>query len=164
MKNNDLNFKSPELNNLILFEPITNEYFRLGVGPYTDEAKKEIFERLIETEYEYKIVSKSTENLINDYEILEIKKIWSKSSMDINFIDDILEKYGREKVEMIQDSFDIINSKYEMKLKKKLNDHGLDYSLLNKLVLKEKDLLAKDNRKEILKDISSIFNSDSINF
>jgi len=53
LKKNNLNFKSPELGKIILFDHITGDYFRLGVGPYTDDAKKEIFEKLIKTESEF---------------------------------------------------------------------------------------------------------------
>lgn len=164
MKKEGLNFKSPELSKIIMYDHITDDYYKLGVGPFTDEAKKEIFERLIETEYMYNIFAKDKFSLITDDEIIEIKKLWSKSAIDNAYIDEVMEKYGRAKVELIKDSFEMVNAKYESKLKKKLKDKNLEFDIVNKLLLKEKDFLAKENRKELQHDISLIFNADKINF
>lgn len=164
MKENNLNFKSPELARIIMVDHITNEYYKLGVGPFTDEAKQEIFEKLIETEYLYNQNSENKIQLITDKEIIEIKKMWVKSAIDVNFIDSVLNKYGRGKIELIRDSFEIVNSRYEIKLKKKLKEKKLEFDVVNKLLIKEKDLLAKENRKEIQHYISLIFNSDKINY
>ena len=74
LKENGLTFKSPELSNLVLRDEITGDYERLGTGPFTDEAKKMIFERLMEVEFNLNQSQKSHFELITDGEILEIKK------------------------------------------------------------------------------------------
>lgn len=164
LKANNLTFKSNELGKLILHDHITNDYFKLGVGPYTDDAKKEIFERLISTEYEFNKDSRVNTLLITDEEILEIKKLWKKNSLDIKFIDDTLKKYNRKSVYFIQDSFDRTNDKYSSELKKMIKKQGLEFEVLNRLVMKERELLVKENREEIMNEISSIFNADKRNY
>ncbi len=166
IKKNNYTFKSKELAQIILYDRITGEYSRLGVGPFTDEAKIEILEKLLETEYKFNCHVGINEKiqLISDIEILEIKKIWNKNGMSETTIDKLLEKYARNKIVLLKDSFEIVNQKYESKLKKKLKTYKLEYEIVNKLLLKEKDLLAKDDRKEIQNEIEALFNADRRNF
>jgi len=164
LKKNNLNFKSPELGKIILFDHITGDYFRLGVGPYTDDAKKEIFEKLIKTESEFNRNLEQKTLLITNEEILEIKRMWKKNSLDIKFVDDVMKKYGRKPVYFIEDSFAKTNDKYAAELKKMIKKQGLEFEVLNQLVLKERELLVKENRDEIMNEISSIFNADKRNY
>lgn len=164
LKNNNLNFNSPELGKIILFDHITGDYFRLGVGPYTDEAKKEIFEKLIKTESDFNKNLEQKTLLITNEEILEIKRMWKKNSLDIKFIDDVMKKHGRKPVYFVEDSFAKTNDKYAAELKKMIKKQGLEFEVLNQLVLKERELLVKENRDEIMNEISSIFNADKRNY
>ena len=165
MVQNNLSFKSSELSYLILKDRITDEYYKIGDGPFTDEARKEIFKRLIETEKKYNEGIKTEPiQLISDVEIIEIKKIWKKNSIDTKFIDEVLISNGRKPVNLVQDSFEKINEKYESKIKKILKEKSLDYELVNKLVLSEKDMLGKEDRKSMQDIIYSAFNADKINY
>jgi len=90
--------------------------------------------------------------------------MWKKNSLDIKFVDDVMKKYGRKPVYFIEDSFAKTNDKYAAELKKMIKKQGLEFEVLNQLVLKERELLVKENRDEIMNEISSIFNADKRNY
>ena len=164
LKRNNLNFKSPELANIVLRDEITGNYERIGTGPFTDEAKKMIFEKLIYTETEFNQQTKHHFDLISDAEIAEIKKIWSKTTLGVSFIDQILEKYSRKPVKIAFDAFEVINAKYEKNLKKVLKKNDLDFEIINKLVVAERENTGKTDRTSIQNTIMSIFNADKDNY
>ena len=164
LKEKGLTFKSQELSKIILIDRITKEYYKIGVGSFNDEAKKLIFYKLIETEHEYNKRSKNRCKLITDKEIDEIKKKWIKSSMDIEYIDNTLEKFGRKKVTFIQDAFELNTRNYEGLLKEILQKRGLDYETLNKLVRQEREAISKANKDEMQAYIEEALNSDKVNF
>ena len=164
LKANNLSFKSPELANLILRDEITGNYERLGTGPFTDDAKKLIFEKLIEVE---KNINESQERhfeLITDEEIAEIKKLWSKSTIGTSFIDETLKKNNRKPVNIVLDSFEITNKKYERILKQVLKKNGLDYEIVNKLIVAERENIGRNDRSNMQNAIMSVFNADKDNF
>lgn len=164
LKNNNLTFKSTELASLVLRDEITGDYERLGTGPFTDDAKKLIFEKLIDVESGLNKARNDKFELITDGEIIEIKKLWSKTTMGISFIDEVLEKYGRKPVKIVQDSFEITNKKYEKNLKSVLKKGNLDYEIVNKLVVAERENLGKADRSDMQNTIMTIFNADKDNF
>ena len=164
LKENKLTFKSPELANLVLRDDVTGNYERLGTGPFTDEAKKMIFERLMEVEYNLNLSQDKHFELITNQEIAEIKKLWSKTTLGISFIDEVLEKYNRKAVDIVLDAFEITNKKYETVLKRILKKTDLDYEIINKLVIAEKENLGKVDRTEMQNVIMSVFNADKDNF
>lgn len=164
LKANKLTFKSPELANLVLRDEITGDYERLGTGPFTDEAKMMILEKLIEVEYNLNKSQSKHFELITDEEILEIKKLWAKTTIGIQFIDDLLEKYERKPVEIVLDAFEITNKKYEKILKTVLKRDGLDYEIVNKLIVAERENLGKTDRTNMQNSILSVFNADKDNY
>ena len=164
MAEQHLTFKDSKMAKVILKDSVTGNYYRIGTGPFNSKAKKEIFFNLIETEYKYREKCNAKIQLITDDEILEIKKQWIKSSMDVDYIDKVMDKFNRDKVEIIQDSFEIINQKYELKLKGVLEKNNLDYEILNTLIQQEKELSLKTDRKEMLSFIDSTFKSDKVSF
>lgn len=165
MKKNKLSFKDPKMAYLILFDRINGEYSRLGTGPYNEKAREEIFYKLIETEHKYNEMTKQSVHLIEDGEIEEIKKIWLRSSFDVAFIDSVLKEFKREKVEIVQDAFELMNAKYEKTMRNILAKNNLDYEVLNALVLKEKELSNSNNAKDEMQSYIDItFKADMINY
>ena len=164
LKENKLSFKSPELANLVLRDEITGNYERLGTGPFTDEAKKLIFDKLIEVEHNLNLSQKNHFELITDAEILEIKKLWAKTTMGISYIDEVLKKYNRKPVEIVLDAFEITNKKYEKVLKQVLKKDNLDYEIVNKLIVAERENLGKSDRNNMQNVIMSVFNADKDNY
>ena len=164
LRNNNLTFKSPELANLVLRDEITGDYERLGTGPFTDEAKKLIFEKLIEVEYNLNKSQERHFELITNEEILEIKKLWAKSTLGVSYIDEVLKKFERKPVDIVLDAFEITNKKYEKVLKQVLKKSNLDYEIVNKLIVAERENLGKTDRTNVQNVIMSVFNADKDNY
>lgn len=164
LKKNKLNFKSSELSKLILRDSITDEYHKIGTGPFNEKAKKEMFYKLIETEKKYNNAVKNKSQLISDEEISEIKKIWLSSSIDIDFIDKTLSHFGRNKVEIVRDSFELMNKEYEEQLRSILDKEDLDFEILNDLIRSERKCMSNDERDKMIDIISSTLESDKINY
>ena len=163
LKENNLTLSSSSLEYLIIKDHITGEYSRLGSGPYTDDAKKEIFKKLIHTESIYNLSVSNKVELITDAEIIEIKKLWRSAGLDVSFIDETLNKYNRKVKIIKKDSFDIINKKFEEKLIKHAQNRELDYKVIKKLLELEKDYLIKEDRSDLQNEIAKLFESDKMN-
>ena len=164
MKEQKMNFKDPRMAKILLVDRITDEYFKIGTGPFNERAKKEIFYNLMETENRYNALVKDKTVLITDDEIEEIKKTWIRSSMDVTYIDDVMKHFGRQKVEIIQDSFEMINQKYEKRLKEMLNEKDLDIEVLSSLIQNERRCISNNKKAEMQDIIASIFESDKVNY
>ena len=164
MKKEKISFKDPIMARIILFDSVTGEYFKIGTGPFNENAKREIFYKLIETEYKYNQLIDDRVNLITDEEVEEIKKAWLRSSMDIRYIDEIMAKFGRNIVEIVQDSFELMNQKYEKQLKTILYENDLDLEVLSNLIQEERKHIGANKKEEMQDIIASVFESDRVNY
>lgn len=65
MKENNLSFKDSFMSKIILKDSVTDEYFKIGTGPFNDFAKMEIFARLMKAEKEFNKFQKEYVKLHN---------------------------------------------------------------------------------------------------
>ena len=164
MKANNLTPKSKEMAKLIIYNPVTGVYSRLGTGPFTYEARVEILKKLLETEKEYLKQSGQVEYLLSDAEIIEIIKIWNKNGDATEPINELLAKYGRKPVVLVKDESEIWNEKYKSDLKKLAKKNHADFDLIMKIFQIEKDHLCEDQRSSAQQEIISAVNSDRFNY
>lgn len=164
MKKESLTFKDSKMSKIILKDSITQEYFKIGTGPFNEKAKIEIFQKLMETEKKYNELSVEKSVLISDEEINEIKKCWSKASIDLSLIDEAMEKNNRNRTDFIQDSFEVMNQKYLKDLEIILKEKNLDMGILSSLVQKERKCVINNDRDEMQNYIASLFESDKVNY
>lgn len=164
MKENNLSFKDSFMSKIILKDSVTDEYFKIGTGPFNDFAKMEIFARLMKAEKEFNKFQKEYVKLITDEEIIEIKKLWIKQSINIQFIDENLTEIGRKSVEFVMDSFESMNQNYDDNLKSILKKNNLDKEVLAQLIQQEKKCLTNNRREEMQAIIKNILESDKINY
>lgn len=162
LKKNRLNYNSKELETIIIKDHITMEYCKLGSGPFTDKAKLEILQKLLEAEAEFNCYNKTRFNIISDAEIIEIKKIWRESGLSVSSIDELMIQNGRKIVGNRKDSFGI-TEKYDSILKKYVKKYDLDYKTTKQLINLEKNNITKEDRKDIQSEIENIFISDKMN-
>ena len=141
-----------------------SEYFKIGTGPFNDFAKVEILTKLLEAEKEYNKKLSNYCKLITDDEIIEIKKLWLKQSLDINLIDQLLQSIGRDPVKLIMDTFETMNQKYEKQLSSILKNKNLEMDVLVELIQQEKKCITNNKRDEMQKFIRNLFESDKINY
>lgn len=164
MKENGISFKNSIMSKVILFDKVTEEFYKIGTGPFNDSAKIEMFQRLMKTELEYNKFQNHYVKLITDEEIAEIKKIWLRQAIDIKAIDNALSENGREPVDIVMDSFENMNQKYDKQLRQIFGKHNLDLSVLSELVQQEKKCITNNKREEMQKFISEAFEADKINY
>ena len=84
--------------------------------------------------------------------------------MDISFIDNILERNGRKPVDIVLDALEITNKRYEQSLKKILEHNNLDFEIINKLIVAERESLGQSDRSNMQSLITSVFNADKDNY
>ena len=164
MKSNNLTPKSQEMAKIIIHNPITGSYSRLGTGPFTFEARLKILEKLLEAESKYNAGSKIKTQLILDSELIEIMKIWSKAGEGPDAINNLLSKFGRHKLEILRDEVDATNEKYADEIKRLSRKNKLDIDVINKLLQIEKEHVCEDQRSEAQQEILAMFNSDRFNY
>lgn len=164
MKTNNISFKDSIMSKIILRDSVTEEYFKIGTGPFNDFAKVEILKKLLEAEKEYNKKLSIYCKLITDDEIIEIKKLWLKQSLDINLIDQLLQSIGRDPVKLIMDTFETMNQKYEKQLSSILKNKNLEMDVLVELIQQEKKCITNNKRDEMQKFIRNLFESDKINY
>lgn len=164
MKNEGLTFKDPRMAKIILIDNITQEFFKIGTGPFNDKAKIEIFQKLMVAEQKYNELSAEKTHLISDEEINEIKKYWLKSSIDLSIIDEAMDKSLRNRTDFVQDSFEVMNQKYMKDLEIILKEKHLDVEILSLLVQNERECINKNKKEEMQGIIASIFEADKNNY
>lgn len=144
----------------ILIKDEDNNYCRLGLGPFTIEARKEILERLLKVQKNLSNPHDENYELIKVEELKEIRKIWfnngdfqdslPKLFNDIFNIDLDWEKDER----LLFDNDDL--SHLEMLCK----DEGLDFTLMKKLLLIEKEHSGFKVKRGLMDQLSSAMKQD----
>ena len=166
MEKNGITFKDSIMSKIILFDEVANEFYKIGTGPFNDKARIEMFQKLMKAEFEYNNIQSKNEyvKLITDEEVLEIKKIWLKQAIDIKKIDDAMIEIGRKPVDIVMDSFENMNQRYEKKLRNIFDKHNLDVTVLADLIQKEKDCITNNKHEEMQRNIIDVFEADKINY
>ena len=128
-----------------------------GVGPYTLEARRELFEKLLEIEYNLKDKLNGKKLILNE-EIMQIQKEWEKDGDFLNSAIDIAKKYNRL---INYTSFNAL----ENEEKEICNKYNLTPNFINKLLeieLNSKGLVRRNIYKN-LDDVVTSFAKGKIN-
>jgi len=121
-----------------------------GVGPYTLQARRELFEKLLQIEQKIK-THLNGKKLLLDEEIIQIQKEWQKDGDFLNSAVEIAQNYGR-KIQYF--SFNAL----EKEEKEICFKHNLTPDFINKIL--EKEYNAKGLvRRNIYKDLDEIITS-----
>jgi DNA sulfur modification protein DndC len=141
---------------LILIKNIDESYSKLGTGPFTMDARKLILEKLLETEKNLP----NKYSLIRNEELIEIKKIWE----ELGFVDDevqgIYQKvYGMNFFEYEND-IELLDSEDVKIIEKISTNNEIDSRFIVKLLKISQNQLGYINRKEAIKQINQVFNSE----
>ena len=115
---------------LVLIRNIDHSYSKLGTGPFTMEARKNILRKLLFTERDLP----QKYNLIRNEELIEIKKIWEDLGYLGNDVQNIYhEVYGKNFFEYTND-VELMNLEDIQILEKISNQNGVDSKLILKLL------------------------------
>lgn len=142
----------------IIIKNMKDEYQQLGLGPFTFETRKNMLKKLLETQ----------KNLLQDYELitteelLEIRKLWYKEGDTEDSVNKIYkEVYGIE-FYLYNDDIKLFNDKEKEYLVELCSNNNFDFRLYNQLLQTAKENFGYFNRNNIIKDIKSILNKESV--
>jgi DNA sulfur modification protein DndC len=135
-----------------------NNARRRGLGPFNLEARKEILEKLLETE---KVLKNNREiSLIQPFELDNIRKLWIEGG---DWEDSLPKIYKRIYGEELKINFSErpLYSQREIDILRDLcNKNDISFDLINKLVNLEVKYYGLKNRAGILKNMESILKQD----
>lgn len=150
---NKIDLSSGE-NPRIIIKNHSDEYMRLGNGPYTLEARKEILKRLLKVQEEV-----GDNELYKPEELLEIRKIW----LQHGDWEDSLPKIYFEitgKVLQIDDYISFFSDEDMRIIYSTCINNDFDFSTYNSLISLSKEYAGLTNRTEIQKKIQSVMSKE----
>ena len=138
---NNIDLTSGE-NPRIVIKKMDGEFYQLGLGPFTLEARKEMLHRLLETQrdltVEYELIKKE--------ELQEIQKQWYTSGDLSNSVASIYWDVFEKELELETDDIKAFSDEDYLMLGKLCNDCGFSYELFNTLINIEKEFSGYSNR------------------
>ncbi|GAA0493379.1 hypothetical protein GCM10008986_19780 [Salinibacillus aidingensis] len=144
----------------ILIKDEDGNLCRLGLGPFTLEARREILERLLKVQKNLKHPHDEEYELIRLDELKEIRKIW----FDHGDFEDSLPKLYKDimghDLEWEQDESLIFDEEELSQLEMMCHEEGLDFKLMKKLLLIEKDYSGFKVKRGLMDKISSALKQD----
>lgn len=144
----------------ILIEDESGKLYRLGLGPFTLEARKEILERLLKLQRDFVHPYEENYELIREEELREIRRIWFKQGDFKDSLPKIFRKVFGYDLDWEKDDRFIFDEDDLNQLELLCKEEGLDFRLMKKLLLIEKDHSGYKLRRGLMNQISSALTQD----
>lgn len=133
---------------------------RLGLGPFTLEARKEILTRLLRVQKNLKHPHDENYQLIQEDELKEIRKIWFNNGDFEDSLPKIFyDIYGYD-LDWEKDDRLMFDREDLIQLELMCEEEGLDYRLMKKLLLIEKEHSEFKLKRGLMDQLSSALNQD----
>lgn len=149
---------SSGINPHIIVKKIDDEFYQLGDGPFTLEARKQMLKKLL-------VLQKSLTNnyqLINDEEIREIMKLWLKDGDLYGSASKIYyEVYGHE-LKYSENDIRLFSDDEFGKLAEICNDVDFDSTIFNELLQISQKYSGFINRADAIKSIQKVLSKEFI--
>jgi DNA sulfur modification protein DndC len=139
----------------IIIKKVDDCYYRLGVGPFTMETRKEMLDRLL-------CMQKSLSNgyqLIKMDELKMIQKLWYEEGDIENSVFSIYKKYFDD-YELVNDDIQLLSSDDYAYLKELCESQNVDFSIFKELLDFEKVNVGYHRRVEVIKKIKERLNQE----
>lgn len=159
IKNHNIDLASSEDPNILIEDDYGN-LFRLGLGPFTLEARKEILERLLKLQKNFKHPYEENYELIQEEELKEIRKIWFNQGDFEDSLPRIFRKVFGYDLDWEKDERFIFDADDLNQLELMCKEEGLDFRLMKKLLLIEKEHSGFKLRRGLMSQIASALNQD----
>lgn len=144
----------------ILIKDDENNYFMLGLGPFTLEARKEILERLLRLQKNLVHPYDEKYELIKEEELKEIRKIWFNEGDFEDSLPKIFRKVYGYDLDWEKDDRLMFDQEELNQLELLCKEENVDFRLLKKLLLIEKDFSEFKFKRGLMDEISSALNQD----
>ncbi|GGD08330.1 DNA phosphorothioation system sulfurtransferase DndC [Pontibacillus salipaludis] len=145
---------------MVLIRDEKGNLCRLGLGPFTLEARKEILEYLLQVQRDLTHPFDEEYDLIKDEELKEIRKIWFNHG---DFEDSLPSLYNNifgQDLNWEKDERLIFDQDELHQLEMMCQEEGIDFKLVKKLLLIEKDYTGFKVRRGLMDQISSALQQD----
>lgn len=140
----------------ILIKKLDDQFYQLGVGPFTLKARQEMLDKLLK-------LQSSLENgyeLIKKEELEEIQKIWYELGDINNSVSTIYKKYYQQELTIVKDDISLLSNEDHLFLQELCNRNGLQYSLFVDMLEVEKSNSGYNRRTEVIKQIKTKFSQE----
>ncbi|MCM3741911.1 DNA phosphorothioation system sulfurtransferase DndC [Oceanobacillus luteolus] len=159
LKENNIDLSTSDDPNILIRDSEDN-YYRLGLGPFTLEARKEILTRLLKVQKNLKHPHDESYQLIQEDELKEIRKIWFNNgdfedSLPMIYYDIFGYDLDWEKDDRLLFDRDDLTQ-----LELMCEEEGLDYRLMKRLLLIEKEHSEFKMKRGLMDQLSSALNQD----
>lgn len=144
----------------ILIEDEDGKLGRLGLGPFTFEARKEILRRLLLTQKDIKHPYDKNYELIQEEELREIRRIWINQGDFEDCLPKIFNEVFGYDLDWETDDRLIFDEDDLTNLELLCKEEGLDFRLMKKLLLIEKEYSSLKLRRGLMNRISSALTQD----
>lgn len=137
-----------------------NKYYRLGLGPFTLETRKEILTRLLKVQKNLKHPYDENYQLIQEEELKEIRKIWFQEGDFEDSLPKIYRKIYGYDLDWEKDDRLMFELEDLYQLERICKDKGLDFRLMKKLLLIQNKYSEYKLKRGLLDQMSSALNQD----
>lgn len=140
----------------ILIKKLDDQFYQLGVGPFTLQTRQEMLDKLL------KLQASLTNGyqLIKKEELEEIQKIWYELGDLENSVSSIYHKYYSDELTLLNDDITLLSKDDYHYLRKICQTSGVDYSLFSELLDIEKSNSGYNRRTDVVKQIKTKFSQE----
>ncbi|WP_191991821.1 DNA phosphorothioation system sulfurtransferase DndC [Bacillus aerolatus] len=144
----------------VLIKDEEGKLYRLGLGPFTLEARQEILERLLRVQKQLKHPTDESYELIQEEELREIRKVWFKHGDFEDSLPSIYEKTTGETLDWEKDERMMFDPNELSQLEMLCKEEGIDFKLFKKLILIEKNFAGYKIRRGLMEQLASALKQD----
>ncbi|MEW9502599.1 DNA phosphorothioation system sulfurtransferase DndC [Jeotgalibacillus marinus] len=144
----------------ILIKDDDNKLKRLGLGPFTMEARQEILRNLLSIQKTLHHPSDESYELIQEAELREIRNIWFKHGDFEDTLPKIYTETTNEELDWEKDERMLFDERDLSRLEIVCKEHGVDFKLFKKLLSIEKNHSGFKVRRGLMDQLSSALKQD----
>ena len=144
----------------ILIRDNNNNHFRLGLGPFTLEARKEILTRLLKVQKTLKHPYDENYELIQEEELKEIRRIWFNHGDFEDSLPKIFHDVFGYDLDWEKDERLMFEPEDLTQLELLCKEENLDFRLMKKLLMIEKEHSEFKFKRGLMDQLSSALNQD----
>ena len=132
----------------VIIKKVDDNFYRLGVGPFTMDTRKEMLNRLLELQH----------SLLNGYSLIKmdelkmIQKLWYEEGDIYNSVFSIYKQYYDD-YELVNDDIQLLSQDDYVYLMQLCKNRDVDFSMFKDLLDLEKTNIGYRRRTEVIKQI-----------
>lgn len=159
IKDNDVDLASSEDPKILILDE-DNNYCQLGLGPFTLEARREILTKLLEVQKALEHPHDENYELIQEEELKEIRKIWFNNGDFEDSLPKIYQDIFGSNLDWEKDERLIFDDDDLSQLEIICKEEGVDFRLIKKLLLIEKEHSEFKLKRGLMDQLSSALKQD----